>query len=170
MNSQQKVLFHELPPVWAADSQILILGSFPSVKSRSEGFFYAHPQNRFWKVLAAVFHEQVPLSIEDKKTMLLRNKVAVWDVVGSCEITGSDDNSIRNVKANDIRSLLANSSVQSVFTNGNKAKQLYDKLIYKQQTELPAILLPSTSPANATYSLERLVSVWSEKLGSANIH
>lgn len=166
-NEQLSTQIHKLPPVWDANSRILILGSFPSVKSRAAGFFYAHPQNRFWRVLANVLQEEVPESVEQKKEMLLRKGVAVWDVIGSCEIIGSDDSSIRNVSVNDVRMLLENSLITSIYANGNKAKQLYDQYIYKKLTELPAELLPSTSPANATYCLERLKTIWTQKLSKA---
>ncbi len=164
-NSQkQKLQIHEILPVWAADSRILILGSFPSVKSRQAGFFYAHPQNRFWKVLSAIFLEPIPESVEEKKSLLFSHRIAVWDVIASCELTGSEDSSIQSVTANDIRALINNSSICKVFTNGSKAKTLYDQHIFGKQTELAADLLPSTSPANAAYSTERLTKIWREKL------
>ncbi len=153
------MLQHPISPVFDNDSRILILGSFPSVKSRETMFFYGHPQNRFWRVLAALFEEEVPKEIEEKKAFLLRNHVAVWDVIASCDIIGSSDSSIRNVKANDLSSILEYSSVRNIYVNGKKAEQLYKKYI-EPQTGIPAICLPSTSPANAMWDLERLIGAW----------
>lgn len=148
---------HEIPPVYDKNSKILILGSFPSVKSRESRFFYNHPQNRFWKVLAKVFNEVVPTSVEDKKTFLIRNKVAVWDVIASCEIEGSSDSSIKNVVPNDINVILKTSDINQIFCNGGKAYDLYKKYL----NEFDAVLkLPSTSPANASFGLDRLVDEW----------
>ena len=126
---------HNIEPVYNQDSRILILGSFPSVKSREAKFFYHHPQNRFWKVLAALFQEEVPQTIEEKKTFLLRNHLALWDVIESCDIKGSSDSSITNVKVNDLDLIVKNCPVEK-------------------------IQLPSTSPANAMYSLEKLIEKW----------
>ncbi len=147
---------HNIPPIFDENSEILILGSFPSVKSRETGFFYGHPQNRFWRVLAALENEETPQSIEEKKTFLLRNRIAVWDVIKSCDITGSSDSSIRNVVPNDILSILSASKIERIFTNGGTAHRLYRKYIGND-----AALLPSTSPANAAYSLDRLINEWS---------
>ena len=147
---------HEFPPVWNKNSKILILGSFPSVKSRQEGFFYGHPRNRFWRVLAAVLQCEQPETIKQKKKMLLTYGIALWDVIASCEIKGSSDSSIRNVKANDFSTILSASQIQAVFTNGQTAGKLYHKYVQKM-TGLPAITLPSTSPANAAWSLEKLI-------------
>ena len=156
---------HPITPVYNENSKILILGSFPSVKSREEGFFYGHPQNRFWKVLAAVFEMDVPMSIADKKKFLLENKVAVWDVIHSCDIVGSSDSSIKNVIANDLGVILDIADIKNIYVNGMKAEQLYKKYIFPQINR-EAICLPSTSPANAAWSMERLVDVW--KCISAN--
>ncbi len=147
---------HNIPPIFDENSEILILGSFPSVKSRETGFFYGHPQNRFWRVLAALENEETPQSIEEKKKFLLRNRIAVWDVIKSCDITGSSDSSIRNVVPNDILSILSASKIERIFTNGGTAHRLYRKYIGND-----AALLPSTSPANAAYSLDRLINEWS---------
>lgn len=150
---------HPIEPVYDADSQILILGSFPSVKSRESGFFYGHPQNRFWKVLAAVTSQEVPQTIEEKRNFLLRNHIAVWDVIQSCTITGSSDSSIKNVVANDLSRILDRAAIQQIYVNGRKAEQLYQKYIYPE-TRIEAVCLPSTSPANAAWNLEKLVETW----------
>ena len=151
--------YHQIEPVYDKDSKILILGSFPSVKSREAGFFYGHPQNRFWKTVAAVFEEDVPATIEEKKKMLLRNGIALWDVVASCEIEGSSDSSIRNVKPNDIKKLIGKTSISRIYVNGRTALKLYRKYL-EEQLDMEAAVLPSTSPANAVYSLDRLVEEW----------
>ena len=150
---------HPIEPVFDKESNILILGSFPSVKSREEGFFYGHPQNRFWKVLAEIWKESVPITIEEKKSFLLRNHIAVWDVIKSCDIEGSSDSSIKNVVANDIGAILLEANIKQIYVNGKKAQQLYQKYIYPM-LQKEAICLPSTSPANAAWSLERLVQEW----------
>ena len=152
---------HPIPPVYRADSRILILGSFPSVKSRETGFFYGHPQNRFWKVTAAVCGEEVPQTVEEKKAFLLRNHIAVWDVIASCVITGSSDASIRDVVPNDLSEILDTADIQAIYTNGGKAYELYCKYIYPVNG-IEAHKLPSTSPANAGYSLDRLKEAWSQ--------
>lgn len=150
---------HNIPPVWDERSRILILGSFPSVKSREGQFFYHHPRNRFWRVLAAVLGCEVPGTIPEKKAMLLAHGVALWDVIASCEITGSSDSSIRNVVPTDLGRLLADAPISAIFCNGGTALRLYQK--YQQNsTGIPAAGLPSTSPANAAWTLNRLVSVW----------
>lgn len=153
------MLVHSIAPVYDKDSKVLILGSFPSVKSRENKFFYGHPQNRFWKVLAAVFEKEIPETIEEKKKFLLENHVAVWDVIHSCDIEGSSDSSIRNVQANDISPVLRTAQIQQIYVNGKKAEQLYRKYIYPK-VQRDCICLPSTSPANAAWSLERLVETW----------
>jgi len=150
---------HPIEPVFDKESNILILGSFPSVKSREEGFFYGHPQNRFWKVLAEIWKESVPITIEEKKSFLLRNHIAVWDVIKSCDIEGSSDSSIKNVVANDIDVIISEANIKQIYVNGKKAQQLYQKYIYPM-LQKEAICLPSTSPANAAWSLERLVQEW----------
>lgn len=151
---------HPIEPVYDAASRILILGSFPSVKSREAGFFYGHPQNRFWKVLAAVVGQEVPKTIPEKRAFLLQNHIAVWDVIQSCDIIGSSDSSIKNVVANDLSEMLDRSRICQIYVNGRKAEQLYQKYIYPE-TGIEAVCLPSTSPANAAWNLERLISAWS---------
>lgn len=150
---------HEFPPVYDENSEILILGSFPSVKSREMQFFYGHPQNRFWKVLAQVLNETVPQTIPKKKEMLLRHHIALWDVIASCDIAGSSDSSIRNVVPNDLAYIIGRSRITRIYANGAKSKQLYDKYLAKQ-LGIEAVQLPSTSPANAAYSVERLLEYW----------
>lgn len=150
---------HDFGPVWNEESRILILGSFPSVKSREQGFYYGHPQNRFWRLLASLLREGQPQSIEEKKQFLLQHKIAVWDVIESCEIVGSSDSSIRNVEVNDFSDILEKSQIRHIFANGNKAFELYERYA-KPQTEREAKRLPSTSPANAAYSLEKLMEKW----------
>ena len=154
---------HPIHPVFDKNSRILILGSFPSVKSREANFFYGHPQNRFWKVLAKVFGEEVPVSIEEKRTFLLANGVAVWDVIKSCDIVGSSDSSIKNVVPNDLREILDTAEIAHIFVNGKKAEQFYKKYIEKEIGR-KAICLPSTSPANAAWSVEKLVAAWEQIL------
>ncbi|MBQ6893658.1 MAG: DNA-deoxyinosine glycosylase [Clostridia bacterium] len=150
---------HPIPPVYNKDSKILILGSFPSVKSREEMFFYGHPQNRFWKVAAAVFGCDVPKTTEQKREFLLANNIAVWDVIGSCDIEGSADSTIKNVMPNDIAMILDSADIRDIFTNGKTAFHYYNKYI-KDTVKREAICLPSTSPANAAWSLERLLNSW----------
>lgn len=151
-------VMHNIPPVFNAESRVLVLGSFPSVQSRAGQFFYHHPQNRFWRVLAAVFGVEVPQSVPQKRALLLRNGVALWDVLAACEITGSSDASIKNAVPNDFSALLAGSRVTRVFTNGQAAHRLYGR--FCAGLALPETVLPSTSPANAAWSLERLVEAW----------
>lgn len=150
---------HPIEPIYDKESRILILGSFPSVKSREEGFFYGHPQNRFWKVVAIVCGVNTPVTIEEKKQFLHENHIAVWDVIQSCTIVGSSDSSIRDVVTNDLSRIFNAADIQQVFVNGKKAEQLYKKYIFPQM-EREAICLPSTSPANAAWSVERLVTEW----------
>ncbi len=150
---------HPIQPLYDKHSKILILGSFPSVKSREQGFFYGHPQNRFWRVLARVFQTEVPNTVEEKKAFLLENNVAVWDVIASCNIKGSMDNTICNVVPNDLMPILNGSAVEKIFVNGKTAKKLYDQYILPK-TKMEAFLLPSTSPANAAWGLERLAEAW----------
>lgn len=153
-------LNHSFPPVWNENSRILILGSFPSVKSREEGFYYGHPRNRFWKVISAVVGEKEPVTIDEKKEMLLRNRIAIWDVIASCEIKGSSDSSIKNVTANDFTEILAGSFINRVFANGKTAEKLYNRYAFPV-TGVPITVLPSTSPANAAFSLEKLIKYYS---------
>lgn len=150
---------HTFLPVYNEESRILILGSFPSVKSRENQFYYGHPQNRFWKVIAEIFNEPVPQTIDEKKDLLLRHRIAVWDVIDSCDIVGSSDSSIRNVVPNDMDLILSNAKIQGIFANGGKAHQLFVKYCNKEGMP-PLGKLPSTSPANAAWNLERLTAEW----------
>ena len=152
-------LTHTFEPVFNKDSKILILGSFPSVKSRENNFYYGHPQNRFWKVLAGVLKKDVPQTIEEKKAFLLEHRIAVWDVIESCTIIGSSDSSIKDVVVNDFSKVLENSEIKTIYVNGGKAYELYHKYAEKQ-TGIQAVKLPSTSPANAAWNLERLCEAW----------
>ena len=152
-------VFHPIPPLYNAQSNILILGSFPSVKSREGCFFYHHPQNRFWKVLAAVLKEPVPETIEQKTDFLLRNHIAVWDVIASCTIEGSSDSSIKNVVPTDLEKIIRSADIRQIFCNGGTSHQYYRK--YQEKTTgRSAIRLPSTSPANAAWSVARLELEW----------
>ena len=150
---------HTFDPVYNEESQILILGSFPSVKSRENNFYYGHPQNRFWKVLAAVFDVEVPQTIDEKKEFLLGHHIAIWDVIESCSILGSSDISIKDVVVNDFSKILKTTKIETIYVNGAKAYELYHKYAEKQ-TGIKAVKLPSTSPANAAWNVERLVGTW----------
>ncbi|MCH4279597.1 DNA-deoxyinosine glycosylase [Mediterraneibacter sp. NSJ-151] len=152
---------HDFEPVFDENSKVLILGTFPSVKSRENQFYYGHPQNRFWKVIAGLTESKVPQTIEEKKKLLLEHGIAIWDVIESCDIIGSSDSSIKNVVPADIERVVANSKIQNIYANGGTAKKLYEK--YSQKKIGREIIgLPSTSPANAAYSLERLLECWQE--------
>ena len=159
VNMKNEIAYHNIEPVYDKDSNILILGSFPSVKSREMEFFYGHPQNRFWKVLAGIYEVEVPKTIEEKKSVLLAHHIAVWDVIASCTITGSSDSSIKDVIPNDIDVLLKNSGIKKIYANGGTAYKLYEKYI-RPKTDISAVKLPSTSPANAAFRLERLIDAW----------
>lgn len=151
--------YHLIEPIYDKDSKILILGSFPSVKSREANFFYHHPQNRFWRVLASIYQDTVPEEIADKKAFLKRHQIALWDVIASCNIKGSSDSSISDVEVNDLNMIIANSSVKHIYTNGNLADKLYHRY-FDTIIDLPVTKLPSTSPANAAYSLDKLLIYW----------
>lgn len=153
------MISHPFDPVYDADSEILILGSFPSVKSRENNFYYGHPQNRFWKVLASVFQAPVPQSVPDKIRFLHERRIALWDVIASCEITGSADTAITNAVPNDLAPILLKSRIGKIYVNGKTAQDLYDRYC-SAKTGIPAAYLPSTSPANAAWSLERLIDAW----------
>ncbi len=153
------MLQHPIPPIYDNNSRVLILGSFPSVKSREEGFFYGHPGNRFWRVVAALCQCDTPRTIEEKKALLLSNHIAVWDVIKSCDIVGSSDSSIKNVTVNDLGLILAQADIKKVFVNGKTAQKLFEKYIMPQIGR-EAVCLPSTSPANAAWSLEKLIEAW----------
>ncbi len=154
------MIIHPIAPVFDSESKVLILGSFPSVKSREAMFFYGHPQNRFWKVIASIYHEEIPNTVEEKKALLLRNHIAVWDVIASCDIEGSSDSSIKNAQANDLSIILNKAKIKAIFVNGKTAEKYYKKYIEKEIKQ-KAVCLPSTSPANAAWNLERLIKEWS---------
>ncbi len=151
---------HPFGPLFSQDSRILILGSFPSVKSREQQFFYGHPQNRFWKVLAALFHQEIPSTVDQKKKLILENHLALWDSIASCVITGSSDASIREVRANDLSIILDHCPIRQICCNGKTSWQMYEKWI-RPVTGREAVCLPSTSPANAQWTLDRLIDAWS---------
>lgn len=150
---------HPIPPLFNNESRVLILGSFPSVKSREQTFFYAHPQNRFWRVIAKIFESPVPDTQDEKRRLILDNRLALWDVIAECDITGSSDSSIKGVIPNDIGKIISESSINSIFVNGRTAEKYYirytESLIGRK-----AVCLPSTSPANAAWSMERLCEKW----------
>lgn len=152
-------MIHTLDPVFDKNSKILILGSFPSVKSRENGFYYAHPQNRFWGVIASILEVSIPTSIEQKMELLLDHHIALWDVIQQCDIIGSSDASITNVVPNDIATLLRDTAISKIIVNGSKASQLYCHYCLPT-TGIKAVTLPSTSPANASYTIERLIREW----------
>lgn len=153
------MVFHPIPPVFDGRSEVLILGSFPSVRSREQRFFYGHPQNRFWRVLAAVYDAPVPETVEEKKAFLLSRRIALWDVIASCEIDGSADGSIRNAKPNDLSVILNAAPIRRIFANGKTAWSVYRKY-QEPETGRPAVCLPSTSPANAAWGIEKLTGAW----------
>lgn len=156
---EHEIVSHEFAPVFNERSRVLILGTFPSVKSREQNFYYGHPQNRFWKVMARLTGWEEPQMIEEKKMLLLENGIAIWDVIESCEIIGSSDSSIRNVVPADLNCILQNAEIQTIYANGGTAKKLYEKYS-RENTGREIVGLPSTSPANAAYSLDRLMEFW----------
>lgn len=149
------LITHPFEPIYNEKSRILILGSFPSVRSRADGFYYGHPQNRFWKVMGAVYHTEVPQTTEEKIIFLYAHGIALWDVIASCEIENSADSSIRNAVPNDLSKIFDSANIHSVFTNGKTADKLYRKF-----NERKAICLPSTSPANAAWTLAKISIAW----------
>ena len=168
MNKEYTHVTHEFGPVYDKNSKILILGSLPSVKSRQQQFYYGHPQNRFWKVLSAALGESIGGSVDEKKRIMLKNHIALWDVIQSCDIIGSSDSSIKNVKENDISVILDAADIKAIFLNGAKAYELFKKYCggIEDRNEPPAILkLPSTSPANAAWRTQQLIEAWGAELG-----
>ena len=163
-------IVHEIPPVWNGESRVLILGTMPSPKSRERGFFYMHPQNRFWKVLPTVFGEELSTknsdsegekAIQERKNFLLSNNIALWDVLSSCDIDGAADASIKNAVPNDFTEIFSKSKIRRVFCTGKTAFSLWKKLcapLYEERFCLVSVCLPSTSPANAAWSVDRLVA------------
>lgn len=167
-NQEYQHIRHTFEPVYDGESKILILGSLPSVKSREEGFYYGHPRNRFWSVLSALLKCPLPQTIEEKRQMLLGHQTAIYDVVLECDIIGSSDSSIRNVVPADIGGIVKNSQIERIFANGKTAAKLYQRYIYPQ-TGMPVTELPSTSPANAAYGLERLLQVWGQMIDIGSV-
>lgn len=154
------MVYHTLDPIYDKNSEVLILGSMPSVKSREIGFYYAHPQNRFFKVLSSVYGEELPITKEDKIQFLKKHHIALFDVLKSCEIDGSKDSSIQNIEVNDLGPILKNSKITKIYTTGKKAYELYEQYCYPK-TGIHAIYLPSTSMANSgNYTLEQLIEVY----------
>lgn len=156
-------IIHPIPPFYDKESEILILGSFPSVKSREQQFFYGHKQNRFWKVIAHVFDDEVPDTIDEKKAFLKRHHIALWDVIGACDIKGSSDSSIENVTPNDLSVILSTARIDGIFVNGKTAEKYYKKYI-ERETGIKAVCLPSTSPANAAWKIEKLADAWRKEI------
>lgn len=149
-------IIHPLEPIYDKDSRVLILGTMPSVKSREVAFYYAHPQNRFWKILSRVYNEEIGITSDERKEFLIRHHIALFDVLKSCDIDGSSDSSIKNPIPNDLSEILNNSKIKTIFTTGKKAYNLYMKLIYPN-TLIEAIYLPSTSPANSPKGIDDLL-------------
>ncbi len=150
---------HPIPPLFDSASEVLILGSFPSVKSREARFFYGHPQNRFWPLMAALTDRPVPQSIAEKTALILDNRFALWDSIGSCTVAGSADSTIRDVTPNDLSLILDRAPIRAIFCNGNTSYRYFHRYI-EPQLSRTARVLPSTSPANAAWSLERLIDAW----------
>lgn len=150
---------HTFAPVYDENSKILILGTFPSVKSRENGFYYGNNNNRFWRVIADILNDSLPMTIQQKKSFLLRHNIALWDVVSSCEIENSADSTIKNVVANDVKKITEQSKIEAIFCNGKTAFKLYEKF-FKDSIEVDCFCLPSTSPANASFSFEKLKFQW----------
>lgn len=156
---ERENLIHPIPPTYDKQSEILVLGSFPSPKSRESGYFYGHPQNRFWKVVARIFADEVPHTVAQKHDFLIRHHIAAWDVIASCTITGASDSSITDVVVNDISPILQTADIRAIYVNGKTAYKYYRKYM-EPVTGIQATCLPSTSPANAAWSLERLTEAW----------
>lgn len=152
---------HTIDPVFDENSNILILGSFPSVLSRKNAFFYGHPNNRFWVILSTLFCEELPITIDEKKALLKKHHIALWDVIASCDIKGSDDSSIKNVIPNDLTIILNKAKINKIYVNGATAYKLYYKYLYKE-LNIEVELLPSTSPRNAAFNLDKLITVWTK--------
>lgn len=163
LSRKESRVVHNLLPFYNKDSEILILGSIPSVKSREVGFYYAHPQNRFFKILSDIYEEIEPISIEDKKLFLTKHKIALWDVIKSCTITGSSDSSIKDVVVNDIKTLIKNTNIKIIYTTGKKAYNLYNKYLLND-VGIKAIYLPSSSPANQTKKYSEIVNEYKKSV------
>lgn len=156
---EQENVTHPFLPLYGSESRILILGSLPSLKSREENFYYGNPMNRFWKVIAAIFNKNPPDSIEEKKTLILENHLALWDAIYRCDITGSRDQSIRNAEPTNLFPVIKNSKIEHIFCNGKTAWNYYNTH-QRKSLEIEAKCLPSTSPANASWTFEKLLEEW----------
>lgn len=154
--SNYQTLSHGFGPFIPTKAKYLFLGTFPSVKSREQEFYYGHPQNNFWRLLADIFHDEVPVTLSDKKAFLEHNQVAVYDVIESCDIIGSSDASIKNIVPTDIESIVTEHSIERIFVNG----RLAEKIFQQYHPELKATYLPSSSPANAAMSYEKKLAQW----------
>ena len=159
MNAKKQHVLHPIPPTFDERSKVLILGSFPSVKSREMMYFYGHPQNRFWKVVAGLFNEPVPMTAEERKRFLLAHHIAAWDVIGACDIAGSADSTIERAVPNDLGEILKTAKIRHIYVNGRKAEEMFIRF-QEERTGRKAVCLPSTSPANAAWSLEKLMDAW----------
>lgn len=163
----EEIVKHTFNPIYNKDSSILILGSFPSIKSRENGFYYGNKQNRFWKVLSSIYEQKEPISISEKKDFLLLNGIALWDVISECKIKGSSDSTIKDVIPNDLNVVFKHCSILKIFANGTTTYNLYMKLCFSKYGR-EIIQLPSTSAANAKKSLEELIFDWKKKLFQSN--
>lgn len=153
-------LTHTIPPTYDENSRVLVLGSFPSPKSREGQYNYGHPQNRFWRVLATLAGEELPQNNEEKRDLCLRHGIALWDVIAECDIEGASDASIRNARPNKLSLITRTAPIEAVYCTGAKAFELYRRLGCEQECGLPAKRLPSTSPANAACSMEKLLEAY----------
>ena len=160
MKYENRKKIHPIEPTYDSHSRILILGSFPSVKSREMMYFYGHPQNRFWRVVAALYKEEVPMTVEERHAFLIRNRIAAWDSIHQCTIVGSSDSSIKDVIPNDLSPILNAAPIETIYCNGKTSWNMYHKYI-EPATKREAVCLPSTSPANAAWSLDKLIEAWS---------
>jgi len=163
-DSKYEHIIHPIKPFYTATSKILILGSFPSVKSRESGFFYGHPQNRFWKMMTKIFKEDnIPQTVYEKERFLERHDIACWDTIHSCDIIGSSDSSIKNVEVNDLNIIIKAADIKEIYANGRKSYDLYMKYCL-ENTKRHCKLMPSTSPANAACKMDKLIDSWSDIL------
>ncbi|MBQ1287155.1 MAG: DNA-deoxyinosine glycosylase [Erysipelotrichaceae bacterium] len=160
-NEGYGTLVHPIEPVYDERSEILIMGSFPSVRSREVNFFYGHPQNRFWKLMERIYETGPLLNVEDKKAFLHGHHIALWDVIRSCRISGSSDASICDVTVNDLHRILDHSPIRKIYVNGKTAEKMYRRYTMKL-IGIECSVLPSTSPANAAWSMEKLFEVWKQ--------
>ena len=161
MQREMERVTHPIEPIFNETSEILILGSFPSVASREAAFYYGHPQNRFWRVLVEIFGQPLPTGNDERRKLILSNGLALWDVIASCRIRGSSDSDIADAVPNDLSGILAEAPIKKIIVNGRTAEKYYLKFQYPKTGILPTVL-PSTSPANAAWSIERLIEVWRE--------